>query len=69
MFGKEDNKERDHDQVTGKHWGFCLAKKVSVIFHNLRVYASSLIMQEIGKFNIKINVILKELKKMHAFHN
>ena len=76
MFTKEDNKVRDHDQVTGKHWGFAhwdcniilkLTKKLSVIFNNLRVYDSSLTTQEIGKFNLKISVISNGLEKCMAF--
>ena len=43
------------------HWScnenLKLIKKVSVIFHNLKGYDSHLIMNEIGKFNVKVDVI------------
>ena len=50
--------------VTGKyrgsaHWS-CndkLTQKVPIIFHNLKCYDSHLIIQEIGKFDVKISVI------------
>ena len=38
-----------------------LTKKIPVIFHNLRGYGSHSIMKEIGKFDVKIDVILNEL--------
>ena len=41
-----------------------LNHKVSAIFHNLKNYDSHLIMQELGKFNIKINFIPNGLE-MH----
>ena len=44
-----------------------MIKKVSVIFHNLRGYDSHLIIREIGKFNVKVNVILNGLEKYMAF--
>ena len=44
-----------------------LTKKVSVIIHNLRGYDSHLIMQEIGKFDLKENVIPNGLEKYMAF--
>ena len=34
-----------------------LTKKIPIIFHNLRGYGSHLIMQDIGKFDEKVNVI------------
>ena len=34
-----------------------LNHKISVVFHNLQIYDSYLIMQELGKLNFKINVI------------
>ena len=46
-----------------------LTKKVPVIFHNLRGYDSHFIMQEINKFDIKLNVVPNELEKMHGFYN
>ena len=59
-------KLRDHDHITGKCRGSAhsgcninlkLTKIVYVIFHNLRGYDSHLIMQEIGKTNVKTIVI------------
>ena len=71
-FAAEDNKVGDHDHVTGKHRGSAhwscninlkLTKKVLLIYHNLKVYDSHLVMQEIGKFDVKINVIPDGLEK------
>ena len=76
IFYAEGNKVRDHCHVTGKyrgssHWScnvnLKLTKKVPVIFHNLRGYGSHLIMQEIGKFDVKVNVIPNGLEKYMAF--
>ena len=76
LFDARDNKVRDHCHVTGKyrgsaHWSLNinlrLARKVSVIFHNLRGYDSHLIMQEIVKFDKKISVILNGLEEYMAF--
>ena len=56
---------RDHCHITGKYRGFThrdcnfnvkLNHKIPVIFHNWNNYDSHLIMQELGKFNLKINV-------------
>ena len=56
----------DHFHITGKYRGsahrdrninFKLNHKIPVIFHNLNNHDSHLIMQELGKFNLKINVI------------
>ena len=62
LFDVRDNKVRDHDHVTEKfrlsaYWScninLKLTKKVPVIFRNLKVYDIHLIMQEIGKFDVK----------------
>ena len=67
---------KDHCHVTGKYRGsahnacyrsYRLTNKIPVIFHNLRGYDSHLIMQEIGKFNKVINVILNNMEKYMAF--
>ena len=72
LFDARDNKVRHHCHITEKyrgsaHWScnikFKLTKKVPIIFHNLRGYGSDLIMQEIGKFDVKINVKLNGLEK------
>ena len=74
MFAAGSNKVRDH--VTGRyrvsaHWScninLKLAEKVLVIFHNLKGYDSHLIMQEIGKFDVKICFIPNGLEKYMVF--
>ena len=69
-------KVRDHCHITGKYRGSahrdCTIKvkidpKIPVIFHNLKNYDSHLIMQELGKFNLKINVIPNGLEKYMSF--
>ena len=61
-----DVKVRDHCHITGKCRGSAhrncninlkLNHKIPVVFHNLKNYGSHLIMQELGKFNLKTNVI------------
>ena len=58
-----DVKVRDHCHTTGKDRGsghrdcninLKLNHNISVIFHNLKNYVSHLIIQELGKFNLKI---------------
>ena len=44
-----------------------MAKKISVIFHNLRGYESHLIIKEITKFDAKLSVIPNGLEKYMAF--
>ena len=76
LFHVGDNKVRDHNHTTGKyrgsaHWS-CninhkLTKNVPVIIHNLKRYDSHLIMQEIGKFDLKINFIPNGLEKYMVF--
>ena len=44
-----------------------MTKKGPVISHNLKGYVSHLIMQEIGKFDMKISVIPNRLVKYIAF--
>ena len=76
LINTGDNKVRDHCHITGKyqgsaHWScninLGLTKNISVIFHNLRGYDSHLIMQEIGKFDVNLNVIPNGLEKYMAF--
>ena len=66
-----DVKVRDHCHITGKYRGSALRDctikikpnhKIPIVFHNLKNYDSHLIMQELGKFNLKINVIPNKLK-------
>jgi hypothetical protein len=74
ICGKElgEDRVRDHDHVTGMDRGaahnICNLKyritwKVPVVFHNLRGYDSHLIMQEIGKFKMDVNVIPNNMEK------
>ena len=52
---KEDNKN------------FKNSTKIPVVFHNLKNYDLLLIMQELVKFNLKINVIPNGLEKYMSF--
>ena len=67
-----DVKVRDHCHVTGKYRGSAhrdcninvkLNHKIPVVFRNLKNYDSHLIMQKLGKFNLKINVVPNGLEK------
>ena len=71
-----DVKVRDHCHITGKYTGFAhrdcninlrLNHKSPVVFHNLKNYDSHLIMQKIGKFNLKISIIPNGLEKYMSF--
>ena len=71
-----DIKVKDHCHITGKYRGSAhrdcnvnvkLNYKIPVVFHNLKNYDSHFIMQELGKFNLKINVIPNGLEKYMSF--
>ena len=71
-----DKKIRNHCHITGKfrgppHWScnvnFKLPKIVSVIFHNLKIYDSHKIMNDIYKFDARVLVIPNGLEKYMAF--
>ena len=71
-----DIKVRDNYHITGKYRGSAdrncninakLNDKISAVFHNLKNYASYLIMQELDKFNLKINVTPNRLEKYMSF--
>ena len=71
-----DVKVRDHCHITGKYRGSAhsncninvkLNHKIPVVFHNLKSYDSHLIMQELGKFNLKINVLPNGLETYMSF--
>ena len=71
-----DVKVRDHCHITGKYRGYShrycninvkLNHKVPVVSHNLKNYDSHLILQELGKFNLKITVIPNGLEKYMSF--
>ena len=79
---KFDNKEpskkkvKDHCHITGKFRGAAcndcnlklrLTRKIPVIFHNLRGYDSHLLMQKLGQFNKKINIIPNNMEKYMSF--
>ena len=76
LFDAGDNKERDYCHITEKYRGsfywscnvnLGLTEKVAEIFHNLRGYDSHLIIQKIGKFDVKTNIIPTGLEKYVAF--
>ena len=69
-------KVRYHCHITGKYRGsehqkcnlnYKLTEEIPVIFHNLRGCDSHFIMQEIGKFNWKINVIPNNMERYMSF--
>ena len=71
-----DVKVRDHCHITGKYRGSVhrdcninvkLNYKIHVVLDNLKNYDSHLIVQELGKFNLKINVIPNGLEKYMSF--
>ena len=75
LIDNDDEKVRDRCHITCKfrgagHWdcniNFQLTKKVPVIFHNLKGYDSHLILSELNKFNLRINVISNGLEKHMA---
>ena len=70
-----DVKVRDHCYITGKYRvsahrdcnvNLKLNHEIPMVFHNLKYYDSHLIIQELGKFNLNINVIPNGLKNMWA---
>ena len=76
LFNVGDNKVRDHCHTTGKYRGSAhsscninlgLTKKDSVIFRNLKGYDSHLIIEEVGKCDVKVNVLPDGLKKYMTF--
>ena len=54
---------RDQCHITGKLRNVKLNYKIPVVFHNLKNYDSHLTMQELGKFNLKTDVISNGLEK------
>ena len=70
----DDVKVKDPCHITGKYRGSAhrdcninvkLNHKFPVIFLNLQNYNSHLIIQELGQFNLKINVIPNALEKIY----
>src|SRR5271156_3858794 len=73
---KAKKKVRDHCHVSGKYRGAAcntcnlqmkLTRKIPVVFHNLRGYDSHILMQELGRFNKKINIIPNNMEKYMSF--
>ena len=71
-----DVKARGHCHITGKNRGsafrdcntnFKLNHKIPIAFHNLKDYDFHLIMQDLGKLNLKISVIPNVLEKYMSF--
>ena len=71
-----DVKVREHCHITRKYRGFAhrdcninlkLNHKIPVVFRKVKNYDSHLIMQELGKFNLKINSIPNGLEKYLSF--
>ena len=71
-----DVKVRDHCHITGKYRrsahrdcniNLKLNLKIPVVFHSAKNYDYHLIMQKIGIFNLKINVIPNKLEKYMSF--
>ena len=67
-----DVKVRDHCHNTGKYRGCAhrhcninlrLNHKIPAVFHNLKKYDSHLVMQELDKFNLKIDFMPNGLEK------
>ena len=68
-----DVKVRDNCHIIGKFRGSVhrdcninvkLNHKIYVVFHNLKNYDLHLVMQELGKFNLKINIIPNGLENI-----
>ena len=79
-YTDNDVKVREHYHITGKNRGSAhrdcninvkLDHKIPVTFYNLKKCDSHLVMQELGKFNLKINVIPNGLEKYmsSSIHN
>ena len=71
-----DEKVRDHCHITGKyrgaaHWSYNInlkiSKKIPVIFHDLKGYASHLIFKELSKFDCKVSVMPNGFEKYMSF--
>ena len=76
-YVEDDVKVTDHCSATGKYRGsahrdcnikFKLNQKICVVFHKLKNYDSHLLMQELDKFNFKINFMPKGLEKYMSFN-
>ena len=72
-----DVKVRDHCHITEKYRGSVhrdcninvkLSHKIPIVFRNLKNFNFHRIMQELGKFNLKINAIPNGLEKYMSFN-
>ena len=68
VYAEGDVKVRDDCHITRKFRGsphrYCNIKiKICIVFQKLKNYESHLIMQELGKFDFKINVIPNGLEE------
>ena len=70
------NKVRDHDHRSGKYMGsahkecnttFYYKRKLCVFFHNLKGYDSHFLIQEIGKFDMKMSFLPNNTEKFISF--
>ena len=77
VYVEGDVKLRDHRHITGKcrssahrdcNANVKLNHKIPTVFHILKNYDSHLIMQKLGKFDSKLNVILNGLGKYMSFN-
>ena len=75
-FTKDNYKVRDHCHVSENYRGAAcnkcnlqmkLTHIIPVVFHNLRGYDSHLLMQKLGQFKKKINVIPNNMEKYMSF--
>ena len=73
-----NSRVRNHYHITGKYRGSAhrdfninlkLNYKIPVVFHNIKNYDSHLIMPELGKFYLKINVVSNGLGKYLSLNN
>ena len=59
--------EKEEENFRSRNVNLKLTKKVPVIFHNVQGYDSHLIINEIGKFDAKADVIPNGLEKCMTF--
>ena len=59
--------EKEEENFRSRNVNLKLTKKVPVIFHNVQGYDSHLIINEIGKFDVKADVIPNGLEKYMTF--
>ena len=59
--------EKEEEKFRSSNVNLKLTKKVPVIFHNVQGYDSHLIINEIGKFDVKADVIPNGLEKYMTF--